>query len=55
MIHPPVTGRFRNGEPLAYSDDTHDGKTVRVRYRWSRITANSAHWDQAFSVDNEQT
>ena len=28
-----------------------NGKPMRVRYVWSRITASSAHWEQAQSAD----
>jgi len=34
-----------------YADDTLRGKPVRVRYTWSQITPNSAHWEQAYSPD----
>ncbi|WP_353945775.1 hypothetical protein ABII15_32095 [Streptomyces sp. HUAS MG91] len=59
-LFPPVTGRFtpdgtgnRVGEFLG--DDTHDGKDVRVRFVWSGISATTARWEQAFSVDSGET
>jgi hypothetical protein len=52
---PPVKGRFENGVGTFYSDEVHDGKPIRVRFIWSRITAKSARWEQAFSKDAGKT
>ncbi len=50
-IEPPVMGNFNNGVGTFEGDDFFNGKPIKVRFTWSRITPNSAHWEQAFSPD----
>jgi hypothetical protein len=54
-LFPPVTGRFEGGRGEFHGDDTHDGKDVRVRFVWSGVSATTARWEQAFSVDGGAT
>jgi hypothetical protein len=54
-IGPPVIGNFQNGVGTFEGDDTFRDKPIRVRLTWSHITANSAHWEQAFSPDGGKT
>jgi hypothetical protein len=55
IVDPPVVGRFNNGRGEFYGMDELDGRAILVRYVWSSITANSAHFEQAFSVDGGKT
>jgi len=55
VLFPPVHGGFVDGVGTFYGDDLHEGTPVRVRYIWSGITPTAARWEQAFSVDGEQT
>jgi hypothetical protein len=53
---PPVTGHFdEHGVGEFFSDEDYDGRPIRVRYRWSNITATTARWEQAFSTDGGRT
>jgi hypothetical protein len=54
-IEPPVHGGFRDGAGTFIGEDVFEGRPVLVRFTWSRITATTAHWSQAFSLDNGQT
>jgi hypothetical protein len=55
VIGAPVHGSFaqRPDGPFGvfYGDDVHNGRDIRVRYIWSRIAADGARWEQAFSAD----
>jgi hypothetical protein len=55
VLQPPVVGRFENGTGEFYGDDVDDGRPIRVRYVWSKITPSSAQWEQAFSLDHGQS
>jgi hypothetical protein len=48
---PPVVGGFAKGVGTFYGDDEFEGRAIRVRFLWSRITDKSARWEQAFSLD----
>lgn len=50
-LEPPVSGRFEDGVGTFYGDDRHEGRAVRVRFKWRQISAHVAHWQQAFSTD----
>ncbi|MGC0328582.1 hypothetical protein RKD23_001572 [Streptomyces sp. SAI-170] len=54
-LFPPVFGQFEDGRGEFYGDDTHDGKDVRVRFVWSGISATTARWEQAFSLDGGES
>lgn len=52
---PPNVGEFRNGRGEFYCYDTYNDRLVLVRYLWSDITPNSAHFEQAYSTDGGKT
>jgi hypothetical protein len=51
ILAEPQVGQFHGGVGEFYAQDKVDGKSIFVRYLWSKITANSAHFEQAFSAD----
>ena len=55
-IGPPVQGVWKDGACRLIGDEVHtDGRPVRMAYEWSDVKPDSAHWQQAYSVDGEQT
>ena len=54
-LFPAVHGHFTDGVGEFYGDDVEQGTPVRVRFRWSEISATGARWEQAFSTDDGAT
>jgi len=55
MGGPPNVGEFKDGRGEFYCQDTYNGRVIYIRYVWSGITANSAHFEQSFSPDGGKT
>jgi hypothetical protein len=51
----PSIGEFKNGRGEFYASDTLNGRAILVRFIISDITADSAHFEQAFSDDGGKT
>ncbi|CAN5374648.1 hypothetical protein BH10ACT7_BH10ACT7_02550 [soil metagenome] len=54
-LFPPVVGSFADGRGDFYGDDQVDGRPIRAHFIWSRITPDSARWEQEFSMDDGVT
>lgn len=54
-LSPPSVGGFSNGRGEFYSNETLDGRPILVRFVISDITADSCHFEQAFSADGGKT
>ena len=54
---PPTIGEFKNGRGEFFDHEPAgpNGRAILVRYVWSDITANSAHFEQSFSDDGGKT
>ena len=51
MLDVPMIGQFTHGLGEFYSQEVFEGRHIFCRFTWSKITANSAQWEQAFSID----
>jgi len=51
----PTVGEFKNGRGEFYDQETLNGRAILVRFVISEITANSCHFEQAFSDDGGKT
>jgi hypothetical protein len=51
----PMVGEFKNGCGEFYDQELWKGRSVYVRYIWSEMTPNSAHFEQSYSDDGGKT
>lgn len=51
----PLVGRFEGNRGVFYADAEHEGTPVRCRFIWTVHGPDACRWEQAFSVDGEQT
>jgi hypothetical protein len=54
-ISEPVRGGFKAGVGTFIGDDVYQGRPIKVRSQWSRITPESVRWEQASSADGGAT
>jgi hypothetical protein len=54
-MDPPVKGSFHDGVGTFYADITENGRPIRMRFIWSKITRTTCHWEQAYSPDGGKT
>lgn len=52
---PPNVGEFKNGRGEFFCYDTFNDRMIFIRYAWSDMTPNSAHFEQSFSQDGGKT
>ncbi len=55
LTTPGMTGVFRDAVGIFESDDVHEGKPIKVRGIWDRITATTCRWHQTVSDDSGKT
>ncbi|NTX12248.1 hypothetical protein HUA76_15730 [Myxococcus sp. CA056] len=54
-IDPPVLGCFSGDVGVFETNDTFEGRAIRVRFTWTRLGQDTARWEQAFSPDEGQS
>lgn len=54
-LDPPQIGEFKNGHGDFYAQDMLNGKSIFIRFDWSRMNTNSPHFEQAYSDDGGKT
>jgi len=55
VLEPPVVGSFAGDVGTFEGGDVFEGRPIRVRFIWSRITTPTPRWEQAFSADGGKT
>ena len=55
QVWTPMIGSFHNGVGEFYDQEFWKGRSVYVRFLWTQITPNSAHFEQSDSVDGGKT
>ena len=51
----PVVGEFKDGRGEFYDQEPYNGRMILVRFSVSDISADSCHFEQAFSADGGKT
>jgi len=51
----PQIGQFKNGQGEFYAQDMLDGKSIFIRFIWSKTDTNVPHFEQSFSDDGGKT
>lgn len=54
-VDPPVRGGFKDGIGTFIGEDKLRGHPILMKFEWSKIAKDSAHWEQAFSPDKGKT
>ena len=55
VLDPPQVGEFKDGVGEFVAQDTINGKTILIRFRWTNLTTSTPHFEQSFSDDGGKT
>ena len=51
----PQIGQFKDGQGEFYAQDTLNGKSIFIRFIWSKTNTDTPHFEQSFSEDGGKT
>ena len=55
VMDPPQVGEFKDGVGDFFAQDTINGKTILIRFEWTKMNTDSPHFEQSFSDDGGKT
>lgn len=55
VLDPPQVGEFKDGHGEFYAQDTINGKTILIKFDWTRLDSTAPHFEQSFSDDGGKT
>jgi hypothetical protein len=55
VLDPPQVGEFKDGHGQFFAQDTINGKTILIRFDWTKLDTSAPHFEQAFSDDGGKT
>ena len=55
ILDPPQVGEFKDGHGQFFAQDTINGKTILIRFDWTKLNTDAPHFEQSFSDDGGKT
>jgi hypothetical protein len=55
VLDPPQVGEFKDGHGQFFAQDTINGKTILIKFDWTKLDSDAPHFEQSFSDDGGKT
>ena len=55
VLDPPQVGEFKDGHGQFFAQDTINGKTILIKFDWTKLDTDTPHFEQSFSDDGGKT
>lgn len=55
VLDPPQVGEFKDGHGQFFAQDTINGKTILIKFDWTKLDTDAPHFEQSFSDDGGKT